>query len=89
MSYFLIYFGEDGISIEVTDKQGAEKLVKDLSQDYPSGIPVLGKPIAKRYYIDGGSYPLNKYLILEGSVVVPQVVSTITEYKFGSSQKYY
>lgn len=78
--YFLIYFGEDGISISKTDKQGVDKLLKEVIED---GIEHITEKFdagkEDMYYMDGGSYPIYKTLIIKGSAILPKSIDTITK----------
>lgn len=78
--YFVIYFGEDGISIKNYTKEETEKLIKDITEDSISTTPFV-EEFKSNYYMDGGNYPIYQYMILKGSLITPKAVQVVTKYE--------
>lgn len=72
--YFVVYFGEDGISISRSTK---EQVQNRLNSD-PNGKYVTNNNI-KDFYADGGVYPLYETMIIKGELVVPRKIEVITK----------
>jgi hypothetical protein len=73
--YFVIYFGEDGISISSHTKKEVEEMVNDETQEseFVDGT-------AKEYSMDE-TYPIYKIMIIKGEVVLPKPIEVITKFE--------
>jgi hypothetical protein len=78
--YFLIHFGEDGITIEPKTKAEINRFLEDMAADGPGGEENFMDGSYDRYEMRG-EYPIYKYLIIKGEAVIPQIVKTVTELK--------
>ena len=69
--YFIVYFGEDGITIDVRSKEQVQKMLdSDPDGEYVSKLE-------ERYEADGGPYPIYKTMIIKGDLVVPKPVEIV------------
>lgn len=78
--YFLIYFGEDGISIKSSSKKDIEELINSLGENPNDETDHFVKDTGSKFYMDGGNYPLYKYLIIKGEVIIPKPVEIVKKY---------
>lgn len=78
--YIVIYFGEDGIIVTPHDHVEVTELLAQLAEERSGENPFVDGT-AKYYSTDGGEYPLYKYMIIKGKVLVPQPVKTVMEYQ--------
>lgn len=80
MEYLVIYFGEDGMTITPMDQKKLNKLMDDIVEegiDHPTERFVKAED--KRFYMDGGEYPLYKYMIIKGESILPKISSSVTK----------
>jgi len=83
MSYFVIYFGEDGMTVTPMNEKSIESLLNDKAEEgmeHPTEGFVDADGV-KRFQMDGGDYPLYKHLIIKGEAVMPKAVNTVTSFK--------
>lgn len=77
--YFIIHFGEDGITISHVTREAVEKLVKQLTEDSNKDSPFVDNSAGLDFSM-GDNYPIYKYMILKGELVIPHAVETVVKY---------
>lgn len=87
MNYFVVYFGEDGITITPQNKEQVEKMVNTLVAETQVARP--GSLFVEKFPHDvvsngwsmNDEYPEGKYLIIKGEMVIPQPIQTVVKYE--------
>ena len=74
--FFIIVFGEDGISITPANKKDVQNLVNDRVEDDEPFVTEVTK-----FYMDGGEYPIHKTMIIKGKLIVPKPVEIVKKYE--------
>lgn len=74
-NYFIINFGEDGVSISLANKQDVQKFVDDrIKEDEPFVTKI------EEFYING-NYPIYKTMIIKGELIIPKPIEIIKKYE--------
>lgn len=75
--YFIIFFGEDGVSIRPATKKEVESLIEEIAM-----TGMQDTFVTKSHYIDiDSNYPLYHHMIIKGELVVPKPVQVVTKYE--------
>lgn len=88
MNYFVVYFGEDGITITPQNKEQVERMVNNLVNETklarPGSLFVDTMPrdvLSHGWSMNHGEYPEGKYLIIKGEMIIPQPIQTVLKYE--------
>ena len=74
-NYFIINFGEDGISISSANKQDVQKFVDDrIKEDEPFVTKI------EEFYMNE-NYPIYKTMIIKGELIIPKPIEIIKKYE--------